>query len=438
MSICCYVRKKEYYILTIMKKLLFVFFFCFILLFPTHVAAQDNTVNLYLFHSRTCPHCHEEIAFLDSIQPDYPYLVVKMYETSEDVMNQRLLSLVGSELGVETRSVPLTIIGNDTTIGFLDPETTGKQLLEHIEYYHTNGDPDVVGELMRQKAQDSMDRLEDLDIATKQYEASSRARKKDPTPMNITIPETITVPLIGAVSLKDLSLPVLTIVIAFLDGFNPCAMWVLVFLISMLLGMQDKRKMWLLGSAFIFVSGLVYFVFLAAWLNVFMILGFISWIRIVVAVFAVGAGVWQLREYMQTKDASCKVVDFKKKVSITKQMKKIISEKNFVMALVGITVLAVGVNMIELVCSAGLPAIYTHMLSLSTLPIWQYYLYLALYILIFMIDDLFVFVVAMKTLQMTGLSTKYVRFSKLIGGLIILIIGILMLVRPEILTFGSI
>ena len=92
--------------------------------------------------------------------------------------------------------------------------------------------------------------------------------------------------------------------------------------------------------------------------------------------------------------------------------------------------------MVELVCSAGLPAIYTQILSLSNLPTWQYYFYLGLYILIFMLDDLFVFFTAMFTLKAVGVESKYARYSHLIGGVLMLVIGLLLLFKPEWLMFG--
>ena len=101
-----------------------------------------------------------------------------------------------------------------------------------------------------------------------------------------------------------------------------------------------------------------------------------------------------------------------------------------------ILALAFAVNLVELLCSAGIPAVYTQVLALSNLPTWQYYAYLALYIIVFMLDDLFVFVVAMKTLQITGIGTGYSRFSHLAGGVVLLAIGALLLLRPEWLMFG--
>ena len=104
--------------------------------------------------------------------------------------------------------------------------------------------------------------------------------------------------------------------------------------------------------------------------------------------------------------------------------------------MIGIILLAFAVNLVELVCSAGLPAIYTQVLSLTPMPKWQYYLYLLFYILIFMLDDLIVFVIAMVGLKAVGIESKYARMSRLVGGIVILLIGLLMLIKPELLAFG--
>ena len=243
-------------------------------------------------------------------------------------------------------------------------------------------------------------------------------------------------PIIGEVNLRSLSLPALTFVIALVDGFNPCAMWVLLFLISILLGMADRTKMWILGSVFIFASGFVYFLFLSAWLNMFLFLGFVTWVRIAVAIVALGMGVYQLRDYWINRDGGCKVVANEKRKKIFERIKEITNKKQLFVAMFGMILLAFAVNLVELVCSAGLPAIYTQVLSLTPMPRWQYYLYLVFYIIVFMIDDLFVFVVAMTTLHAVGIESKYARYSRLIGGLIIFAIGILMLFKPEILMFA--
>lgn len=250
------------------------------------------------------------------------------------------------------------------------------------------------------------------------------------------IPHILEVPLVGGIDIQNLSLPLLSVVVGLIDGFNPCAMWALIFLITLLLGMKNKKRMWILGITFIATSAFVYFLFLSAWLNFFLILGFALWIRIIIGLVALGAGIYNLRDYHLNRDAACKVEKGEQKQKIFGKLKKITQEQKFLLALFGIILLAFAVNLVELVCSAGLPAIYTQILSLSKLSPWQHYGYILIYVFFFMLDDLFVFAVAMITLQVVGIQTKYARISRLVGGILMLIIGILLLFKPEFLMFG--
>ena len=248
--------------------------------------------------------------------------------------------------------------------------------------------------------------------------------------------ESLTLPILGTIQTANLSLPVLSIVMGLLDGFNPCAMWTLLFLISLLLGMKDKKRMWILGVTFIAASAFIYFLFLTAWLNFFLILGFVFWVRIAIGLIAIGVGIYNLRDYQKNKDGACEVTDDEKKRKTFDKLKNITHEKKFILALGGIILLAFAVNLVELVCSAGLPAIFTQILSISNLSPGQHYSYILIYIFFFMVDDLVVFAIAMVTLHSVGIQSKYARLSRLIGGIRMLIIGGLLLLKPEILMFG--
>ena len=118
------------------------------------------------------------------------------------------------------------------------------------------------------------------------------------------------------------------------------------------------------------------------------------------------------------------------------KIKKFTSEKSLLLALVGVITLAFSVNLIELACSAGLPLIFTQILALNNLGLFEYSIYILLYLIFFLIDDIVIFVIAMKTLEVTGISTKYTKYSHLIGGIIMLIIGILMIFKPSWLMFN--
>jgi len=381
---------------------------------PIEIQQEEQKTTLYFFWSQTCPHCKEEKAFLTSLKEKYPNLIIQDFEVSRQPENQTLLKKVGEKLEIEISGIPFTIIGENYFTGFLDEETTGKQIEKAVQ------------EALANKSDDS---LKDLIVLNSNL-IQEKEIKSDLTP------EKIRLPLFGSINIKNLSLPMLTFVIALLDGFNPCAMWTLLFLISLLLGMKNKKRRWLLGGVFIFTSGLVYFLFLSAWLNLFLFLGFVFWVRIMIGLIALGGGSYNLREYWVNKEAACKVTKGEKRQKVFVKMKAITQKEQLWLALIGIILIAVAVNLVELVCSAGLPAIYTQILSLSNLPRWQYYLYLAFYIFIFMLDDMFVFGVAMITLQKSGLGAKYARFSRLIGGILLFLIGFLLLFKPEWLMFG--
>jgi hypothetical protein len=194
--------------------------------------------------------------------------------------------------------------------------------------------------------------------------------------------------------------------------------------------------MWILGAAFIAASAAVYFVFMAAWLNVLLVIGAVTWVRAIVAVVALAGGAYYLREFVRNPGGVCKVTSSESRRRVFDGLRAVASEQRFWVALVGIVALAFAVNLVELICSAGIPAIYTQVLTLSALPTWQYYAYLALYVLVFMLDDLAVFVIAMRTLEVTGVAGGYSRFSHLAGGVILLAIGLLLLFRPGWLMFG--
>jgi thiol-disulfide isomerase/thioredoxin len=382
-------------------------------------AQPRDRVDAYLFWGIGCPHCEREIDFLKRLEAEEPRLRVRYLEVTGDAANRRAFAAVVEKISLEDPAVPLTLVGDAAMVGYAGDDTSGAELRRMIGKCLASGCPDTVGPLLQASA----------------GAGAGPAREIPSVPERI-IPREISVPFLGPVAIADLSLPVLTVVLAALDGFNPCAMWVLVFLIGLLVGMQDRFRMWTLGTAFIAGSALVYFLFMAAWLNFLLFMGAVVWVRGAVALVALGGGFYYLREYFRNPDAACPVTAPQARRRVFENLRKLATESRFWLAFLGIIALAFAVNLVELLCSAGIPAVYTQVLALSKIPAWQYYGYLALYILVFMLDDLFVFVVAMKTMQITGLTAGYSRFSHLAGGIVLLAIGALLLLRPDLLMFG--
>ncbi len=390
----------------------FTLFFSAFWLF-SQIALALDTVDLYLFHSESCPHCQEERFFLDSLDEEYgSQLKIHEYEIFTSDENRDLLKAVSDMYDHNFRGVPVTVVGDKIIEGFANAETTGQAIRQYINQCLSDGCEDKLGAYLESQSQEPV----------------IKPDKKE-------IPEVINLPLFGQLKTKSVSLPILTFVIAAADGFNPCAMWVLMFLISLLLGMENRKRMWLLGSTFIVASGAVYFLFLAAWLNLFIFLGFILIVRLIIGLVAIISGGYNLREYWLNRPG-CKVTRSQSRLRIFDKLKDITHRKSLLWALAGIIIIAFAVNLVELVCSAGLPAVFTQVLALTEMARWQYYLYLIFYIFIFMLDDMLVFVIAMVTLKSVGLSGKYSRFSNLVGGLIILILGILIIFKPGWLMFG--
>ena len=398
-----------------LEKNKFIFFFVFLIaLFAygksTQVMAADK-INIYLFWAKGCPHCYVEKQFLENLQKRDNQVNIVCLEITESKENRELFTKVGKLLRAEIAGLPFTVVGNLYLVGWQDDQTSGRALEKLLKKVRQESLPDMVGPLMPPPT-------------------------TCPPEGKRAIPEKITIPLIGEIEIKYLSLGLLTLIFGALDGFNPCAMWVLVFLISLLLGMEDRKKMWALGSIFIFSSGMVYFLFMTAWLNLFIFIGFIIWVRIIIGLLALGAGAYNFKEYFTNRWGTCKITGAERKQRTMDRIKDIVRNQSFWLALGGIIILAFAVNLIELLCSLGLPVIYTEILTLTPIPAWQYYLYLLLYIFIFMLDDMVVFAVAMITLQLVGWTTKYKQWSDLIGGLIMLIIGVLLIFKPEMLMFG--
>ena len=381
-----------------------------------------NGLDAYFFWGDGCPHCAKEEILLSRLEETYPTLEIHRFEVFHNSENLELLKQVGELLKKDVSGVPFLVIGDQAISGY--SEGVADRLIEaRINECLSLSCPNSVSAIVPNT--DGSDAAPTIDAAPTEI---SQQDELDSGSVNV--------PFVGVVRLADLSLPVLSIVIGALDGFNPCAMWVLVFLIGMLIGMKNKARMWMLGGAFIVASAAVYFLFMSAWLELILFLGFITAVRAAIGLVALGGGAYSLRDFFVNKNAACKVGDLQSKRKTMDRIKDAVRERSFLVALVGIVALAFAVNLVELVCSAGFPAVFTQILTVNDLPRWRYYGYILLYILFFMIDDIIVFVVSMVTLQATGLTTKYTRASRFIGGTLMVIIGLMLLFRPEWLMFG--
>lgn len=351
----------------------------------TNSKIDKNKINFYLFYGKECPHCEEERNWLKTIKKEYKNTVnFYEYEVWHNAENNKIMEEIKNNLGITRAGVPFTVIGEKGYVGYSD--AMGGVLENKIKEY-----------------------LEKEDNSNE-----------------------VNIPILGNVNLKNVSIPVLAVVLGFIDGFNPCAMWILLFLINMLFRMENKKKRWILGITFLTISGLVYFL---SMLGINFVLGVatINWMKIGIAIFILIAGILNLNKYLKIRkeEAGCTIVDDKKRKKLITKMKRIIDSKSFILSLVGIIVLAVSVNLIELACSLGFPLIFTETLTLNEITGISKIVYLLIYIFFYMLDDMVVFTISMITLESTGITNKYNKLCTLVSAIIMIIMGLLLILKPE-------
>ena len=417
-----------------MKKIVFIFTFIFLLL-PFSVNANEK-VNVYLFYGDGCPHCSALEEYLDENYSNDKDVKVYKYEVWNDVTNQELWKKVEDVTGEEAKGVPYFVIGKEVMQGYSAGDVWEKKVdkaIEEAKKINYNDNVGItLGVVEGKITKDDDISKSNYDPDKKEADISDYYNSDSDSDANTKL----NIPLIGTISLKDMSIPVIAILIGLVDGFNPCAMWVLIFLITMLFDYPSRKKMWILGCTFLFTSAFIYFLFMISFLKVAMFINSINVLKLLIAVFALVFGGFNIYRYFKTKDVGCDVVDKNKRRRIINRIKNILSSKSFAFAIGGIILLAISVNLIELLCSMGLPVMFTEILAYNNITGVKNILYIILYIIFFLIDDLIVFFIAMKTLKITAISNKYSKYSHLVGGLIMIAIGLLMILKPEWLMFN--
>jgi len=274
----------------------------FSVLAPGILAAETHEqgeVHIYFFWAEGCPHCAHEEVFLEKLEAKYPNLEVHNLEVSKSRENIELLIKTADRLNADGSNVPFTVIGDKYFVGWYNEEVSGKPIEDAVILAQEIGCQNVVEDILS------------CEIA-------------DKTPDEKEIPKTIHLPLLGEIETSSVSLPLLTVIIGALDGFNPCAMWVLLFLITLLLGIDNIRKRWIFGTIFIVASAFVYFLFMTAWLNLFLFLGFVFFVRLAIGIVALMAGGYNLREYFTNRGGTCKVTKSEKRRKIFDSLKKVV------------------------------------------------------------------------------------------------------------------
>lgn len=356
-------------------------------------------VPLYVFWSKTCPHCRAALEFVETLREQEPWIQINAFELAADRAHVARYVAMAAALGEEARSVPAFFVCGRMLTGFDDAEGVGAQLLGLARFCRQIAAPQAMAEGVAASAPDPQ------------------------TPIRL--------PVLGTLDPDALSLPVFTLVLAGLDAFNPCAFFVLFFLLSLMVHARSRARMLLIGGTFVLFSGLVYFLFMAAWLNLFLVVGGAAVVTTVAGVVALLVGSLNVKDYFFFGQGPTLSIPAQAKPGLFARMRALLSADRMGAMLIGTLVLALAANSYELLCTAGFPMVYTRTLTLHELSVPAYYGYLALYNLIYILPLLAIVLLFTFTLGAKKLSERQGRILKLISGLMMLGLGAVMLIAPE-------
>jgi glutaredoxin len=378
---------------------------------------KRKDVDIFLFWGEGCPHCKEEKAFLNKLRQTYPSIKIHDFEVWYNEENAKKLESFAKAYGIKATGVPVTFIGENSFIGF--SENTMKELQETIQKC-------IYSECINPL---------DFTISKTNQSPSLNINKITPDSLECRKKSNIVfIPWLGKIDAHETSLPILTIIIAGLDSFNPCAFFVLFSLLGLLLHARSRKKILLIGSTFVFFSGAIYFLFMSAWLNLFLIMGKVDVITYIAGVIALIISIINIKDYFKFKKGVSLTIPDGAKPKLFDKMRRLLKSSSIISILIGTTILAITANSYELLCTAGFPMVFTRILTLRNLTQMHYYSYLILYNLIYIIPLAIIVLIFTITLGKRNLSEWQGRVLKLVSGLMMLGLSLVLILDPTILS----
>ena len=372
--------------------------------------SQTEDVDLEVFAREDCQACQRARVYLDDLQRERPGLRIRVSDILEDPTALARLRSLSDARGLTSVATPTFAVRGQLIVGWADRESTGRRIEALLDAAPPPEHADQVAESCSLETSCVVD---------------------------APIRDAVSLPVVGQIQLAQLGLPLFTAILGLLDGFNPCAMWVLLFILSLLAGTRRRATMLIVAGTFVFVSGAIYFAFMAAWLNVFLLVGWTREIQIALGLFALTAGALNSKDYLAFGRGPSLGIPAQIKPSIYRRVNRVVHAERLWLALFGVATLAVLVNAVELLCTAGLPAIYTQVLGSQQLATWQYYTYLGVYQVFYMLDDTIMLTIGIVTLSRHRLQVREGRWLKLVSGAVMLGLGGLLLFQPSWLAWTA-
>ena len=364
---------------------------------------QKGAVIVTFFWGEGCPHCEKERAFLQELRSRRPWLVVRDFEVWKNRENAALYRRVLQAARITRGGVPLTVVGTLVYLGF--NEQNRRWIEETVAFCRESGCPDGAA-------------------------LAGAAALTAPGAGN----GAVAIPFLGTIDASTVSLPLFTVIIAGLDSFNPCAFFVLLFLLSLLIHARSRRRMLIIGGVFVIISGIVYFLFMAAWLSLFMVIGQLAVITAAGGAIALVVGGINVKDFFFFKKGVSLAIPESAKPRLYERMRGLLKAPTLPAMLAGTAVLAVSANAYELLCTAGFPMVYTRVLTLHDLSTFQYYQYLALYNAVYVIPLAVIVAAVTITFGARKLTEWQGRQLKLVSGLMMLSLGALLIIDPSLLN----
>lgn len=373
-------------------------------------ASAETQAELELFTREGCSHCDAAKLFVKSLNTSRPGLRIIVRDVMQDPAALSRLKTLSMQSGANNIAVPAFYIHGNLIIGYAGTDTTGAR----------------ISALLGQAAPPGQEAGKASSTCAIE-ETLSCGPPADAAPA-----DAIDIPFTGKrVTVDEIGLPLFTVIIGLLDGLNPCSMWVLVFMIAMLASLKDRPRMLLIAGTFVAVQGVAYFAFMAAWLNLFFLVGISRLSEIALGVVAGVAGLINLKDFWAFGRGFSLSIPETAKPKLYARVRQILQARSMATALVGAVTLAVLVQLVELMCTSGFPALYTRILTLRHLDYWGYYSYLLLYNLAYMFDDVIVLALGVATLSQRRLQEKEGKWLKLISGLAMTGLAIYLLAVPH-------
>jgi cytochrome c biogenesis protein CcdA/glutaredoxin len=389
------------------------------------VFAEQPVVNGYVFEREGCPYCAQALEHLHQLAAQAPRIVIHEFDVVKDPEHRELFFAFGDKFGFEPQYVPTIFIGSQYWVGYNN--TIQAEMDRKIQQCLATPCVDEGMGILREFG--LVDALSPGEPVEGEVPPDEESSPVDESAFSITLP------LIGQINLADQSLLLSTLLISFVDGFNPCSIWVLSMLLAITLNTRSRKKVLIIGFVFITVTAIVYALFIGGLFTVFTFIGYVGWIQLVVALIALVFALVNIKDYFWYKEGLSFTISDKQKPGIYKGIRRIMNAEENIWGLISATVvMAAGVSLVEFSCTAGFPMVWTNLLAFHEVTGLAFLGFLLVYMLVYQLDEMGIFLVAVFTLRKSKMEEKYGRILKLLGGILMLALAIVMLVDPTLMN----